>query len=106
MRSRLRSGLRGSNTECSVDAIARRCPCTDDSVFRQLLTHQLAKRLVDDGYGSWTKEAKLQEAMSALLASCDRRGLKTIRIIVTRKLRKKVVHALAVDKIAKTRRLQ
>jgi hypothetical protein len=75
-------------------------------VFHQVFTLQLAKKLVDEGYGSWTKESELQEAMSSLLASCNGRGLNTIRVIVTRKSGKKVVRDLDVDKIAKTRRLQ
>jgi hypothetical protein len=75
-------------------------------IFHQVLTLQLAKKLVDEGYGSWTKESELQEAMSSLLASCNGRGLNTIRVTVTRKSGKKAVRDLDVDKIAKTRQLQ
>lgn len=75
-------------------------------VFHQVLTLQLAKKLVDEGYGSWTKESALQEAMSSLLASCNGRGLNTIRVIVTRKNGKKAARDFEVDKISKIRKLQ
>jgi hypothetical protein len=75
-------------------------------IFTRVLTLQLAKKLADDGMGHWTKEEELQEAMSSLLASCNGRGLNSIRVIVTRKNGKKVVRDMDVDNIAKTRRLQ
>lgn len=75
-------------------------------IFTRVLTLQLAKKLADDGMGHWTKESEIQEAMSSLLASCNGRGLCTIRVIVTRKNGQKVTRDMDVDKIAKTRVLQ
>ena len=75
-------------------------------VFTRVLSLQLAKKMSEDGMGHWTKEEELQEAMSSLLASCNGRGLNSIRVIVTRKNGKKVTRDMDVDKIAKTRRLQ
>lgn len=75
-------------------------------IFTRVLTLQLAKKMADDGMGYWTKESELQEAMSSLLASCNGRGLKTIRVIVTRKTGQKVYRDLDVDKISRERTLQ
>lgn len=75
-------------------------------VFHEILTHQLAKLLAEKYRKPWENETELQEAMSRLLASCYGRGLKTLRITVTRKNGQTVVRDLNVDKIAKTRLLQ
>ncbi len=74
-------------------------------IFTRILTLQLAKRIAEEGKGHWKSEDELQEKMSSLLASCNARGLNTIRVIVTRKDGRKVVRDVDVDKIAKTRRL-
>jgi hypothetical protein len=75
-------------------------------VFHEVLTHQLAKLLAEKYRKPWEKETELQEAISRLLASCYGRGLKTLRITVTRKNGQTTVRDLDVDKIAKTRVLQ
>ena len=75
-------------------------------VFHEVLRYQLAKLLAEKYRKPWQKETELQEAMSSLLASCYGRGLKTLRITVTRKNGQTVVRDLDVDKIAKTRVLQ
>jgi hypothetical protein len=74
--------------------------------FTRVLTLQLSKKMAEDGMGHWKSEEELQEAMSSLLASCNGRGLNSIRVIVTRNNGRRVVRDLNVDKIAKTRRLQ
>jgi len=74
-------------------------------IFTRILTLQLAKKVADEGDGQWRSEEELQEKMSSLIASCNGRGLMSIRVIVTRKSGRKVAKDLDVDKIAKTRRL-
>ena len=75
-------------------------------VFHEILSHQLATLPAEKYREPWEKETELQEAMSSLLASCYGRGVKTLRITVTRKSGQTVVRDLDVDKIAKTRVLQ
>jgi hypothetical protein len=74
-------------------------------IFTRILTLQLAKKIAEEGKGHWKSEEELQENMSSLLASCNGRGLTTIRVIVTRKHGRRVVRDLDLEKIAKTRRL-
>ena len=74
--------------------------------FIRAMTLSLAKRIAADQRLPWKKEEELQETISSLVASANGRGLKTIRITVTRKTGKKVTRELDVDKISKERRLQ
>lgn len=75
-------------------------------VFMQVLNDSLAKRMADQYRKPWKRESELQEAIASLVASAYGRGLKTIRVIVTRKTGKKVTRDLDVDKISKERKLQ
>ena len=75
-------------------------------IFHTTLMLSLAKRLADQYHKPWKKETELQDAISALVASAYGRGLKTIRIMVTRKTGQKVTRDLEVDKISKERTLQ
>jgi hypothetical protein len=74
--------------------------------FIRAMTLSLAKRVATDEHLPWKKEVELQETISSLVASAYGRGLKTIRVIVTRKSGKKVTRELDIDKISKERRLQ
>jgi hypothetical protein len=72
------------------------------------MTLSLAKRLAANNRKPWKadREAELQETISALVATANGRGLKTIRVIVTRKTGQKVSREIDVDKISKERTLQ
>jgi hypothetical protein len=74
--------------------------------FIRAMTLSLAKRLADANDKPWTKETELQETIAELVTSACSRGLKTIRVIVTRKNGKKVSRDLDIDKINKERTLQ
>jgi hypothetical protein len=76
--------------------------------FLRAITLSLAKRIAADTPGSWKadKETELQEKISTLVAAANGRGLKTIRVIVTRKSGQRVSRDLDIDKINKERTLQ
>ena len=71
------------------------------------ITLSLAKRLAADKSKPWNaaQETELQETISSLVATASGRGLKTVRVIVTRKTGHKVARDLDVEKISKERRL-
>jgi hypothetical protein len=76
--------------------------------FTAVLTSTLAKQLAGHYEKLWTdkQESEMQERISALVAAANGRGLKTIRVIVTRPSGQKVSRELDVDRISKTRSLQ
>lgn len=73
-----------------------------------VLTSTLAKRIAAQYEKPWTNEleSKMQEEISALVAAANARGLKTIRMIVTRPNGQKTSRDLLVERIAKERSLQ
>lgn len=73
-----------------------------------VITISLAKQLAEAHQKPWTDklESQMQEKISALVAAAKERGLKTVRLIVTRKSGAKVMQELDVEKISKTRSLQ
>jgi hypothetical protein len=73
-----------------------------------VLTITLAKQLASQYEKPWTdnQESEMQEKISQLVAAAKGRGLKTIRVIVTRPNGQKVSRELDVDRIGKTRSLQ
>jgi len=73
-----------------------------------VLTHTLAKKLAGNHDNPWTdkQESDMQENISALVGAAKERGLKTIRVIVTRQNGQKVSRELDIEKISKTRSLQ
>ena len=72
------------------------------------MTSTLAKTLAGQYEKPWTnqQESDLQEKISALVAAANARGLKTIRLIVTRSNGEKASQELDVARISKTRSLQ
>jgi|SRR5471030_975513 len=76
--------------------------------FILVLTSTLAKNLASEYQKPWTEqmESDMQEKISALVAVANERGLKTIRVIVTRPNGQKNVQDLDVDRISQTRSLQ
>jgi len=76
--------------------------------FVAVLTSTLAKSLASEFEKPWTdeQESDMQEKISALLAAANGRGLKTIRVIVTRPNGQKVSRVLDIDRISNTRSLQ
>lgn len=76
--------------------------------FVAAVTSTLAKTLASQYEKPWThqQESELQERISALVAAASERGLKTIRIIVTRPNGEKVSRELDIGRISKTRSLQ
>jgi hypothetical protein len=76
--------------------------------FTDVLTSTLAKTLASEYEKPWTdkQESDMQEKISALVAAANGRGLKTIRVIVTRPNGQKVSRELDIDRISKTRSLQ
>ncbi len=73
-----------------------------------VMTITLAKRLTEQYKKPWTDEleSEMQEKISALVAAAKERGLKTIRVIVTRPSGQKVARELDVERINMTRSLQ
>ena len=73
-----------------------------------VLTITLARQLAGKHEKPWTDklESELQEKISALVAAAKERGLKSIRVIVTRPSGQKVSRELDVGKISRTRSLQ
>ena len=73
-----------------------------------VLTSTLAKRLASEHQKPWTdkQESAMQENISALVAAANVRGLKTIKVIVTRPNGQKASRELLVERISKTRSLQ
>lgn len=76
--------------------------------FTAILTSTLAKMFACEHEKPWTDmlESEMQEKISALVAAANERGLKTIRVIVTRQNGQKVSRELDIDRISKTRSLQ
>ena len=76
--------------------------------FTAVLTSTLAKTLASEYEKPWTdkQESDMQEKLSALVAAANGRGLKTIRVIVTRPNGQKISRELDIDRISKTRSLQ
>jgi len=76
--------------------------------FIAALTSTLAKTLASEYKKPWTdkQESDMQEKISALIAAANGRGLKAIRVIVTRPSGQKVSRELDIDRISKTRSLQ
>lgn len=76
--------------------------------FTDVVTSALAKQLAGQFQKPWTdkQESDMQEKISALVAAANDRGLKTIRVIVTRPNGEKVSRELDIDRIKKTRSLQ
>jgi hypothetical protein len=76
--------------------------------FSDVITSILAKTLASQYEKPWTdkQESDMQEKISALVAAANVRGLKTIRVIVTRPNGQKVSQELDMDRISKTRSLQ
>jgi hypothetical protein len=73
-----------------------------------VLKSSLAKALAESHDRPWTDdlESRLQERVSALVASATKRNLKTIRVIVTRSTGVKESRELDVERISRTRSLQ
>jgi hypothetical protein len=73
-----------------------------------VLTSSLAKQLADQFDKPWTDkhESDLQEHISTLVAAAHERGLKSIRVTITRPTGDKVLQEWAIDRISKTRSLQ
>jgi hypothetical protein len=76
--------------------------------FVAAITSSLVKDLAEHYQKPWSgeQETGLQEKISALVAACNARGLKTLQVIVTRPSGQKVTRSLDVDRISKTRSLQ
>jgi hypothetical protein len=76
--------------------------------FTDVLTSTLAKTLASEYEKPWTdkQESDMQEKISTLVAAANGRGLKTIRVIVTRPNGQKVSRELDIVRISKTRSLQ
>lgn len=72
------------------------------------LTTYLAKTLARRFKRSWdaNQESKLQQEISELVAVANKRGLSTIRLIVTRPNGQVVTQDLDIGKISKSRALQ
>jgi hypothetical protein len=72
------------------------------------MTSNLSKQLANQYKKPWTTqlESELQERISALVAAAQAKGLKAFDVIVTRPNGDRVVVAMDVAKIAKTRTLQ
>ncbi|HXM84088.1 MAG TPA: hypothetical protein VN929_19510 [Burkholderiales bacterium] len=83
-------------------------PADLGAVLEDVLTITLAKQLAGQYEKPWTdkQESEMQEKISALVAAAQERGLKTIRVIVTRPSGQKVSRELDVGRIGKTRSLQ
>jgi len=77
-------------------------------VLADVLTLSLAKQLAERYEKPWTEklESEMQEKISSLVGAAKERGLRTIRVIVTRPGGQKVSRELDVEKISKTRSLQ
>lgn len=73
-----------------------------------VLTITLAKQLAKELKKPWTNEleSEMQEKISALVATANQLGLKTVRVIATRPNGQKASRELDVDRINKTRSLQ
>jgi hypothetical protein len=76
--------------------------------FFAAMAATLAKELSAQHQKPWlsTQETDLQEKVSALVADCNKRGLKNFRVIATRPDGAMATRELNVDKISKTRSLQ
>jgi len=76
--------------------------------FTAVLTSTLVKTLASQYEKPWTdkQESDMQEKISALVAAANGRGLKTVRVIVTRPNGQKVSRELLIERISKTRSLQ
>ncbi len=76
--------------------------------FTAVLTSTLAKAFANEFEKPWTdkQESDMQEKISVLVAAANGRGLKTIRVIVTRPNGQKVSRDMDIDRINKTRSLQ
>jgi len=77
-------------------------------LFAAVLTSNLAKDLAGQHETPWTdaQEERRQEEIAALVAAARERGLKTIRVIVTRPSGQKATRELDVERILATRSLQ
>ena len=73
-----------------------------------VLTYTLAKEVAPQYKKPWTEqqESAMQEKISALVAAARERGLKAIRVSVTRRNGEKASRELSVEKINQTRTLQ
>jgi hypothetical protein len=73
-----------------------------------VLTSSLAKKLASQYEKAWTEkqESDMQKDISTLVAAANARGLKTIRVIVTRPNGERVWRDLDIDRISKSRSLQ
>lgn len=76
--------------------------------FTAVLTSTLAKNLASQYDKPWTEklESDMQEKISALVAAANERGLKIIRVIVTRPNGERISQEMDIDRISKTRSLQ
>ena len=94
--------FQNSNDKIEVD------PADLGPAFTAVMTITLAKQLAGEYKKPWVdkQESDMQERISAFVAAAKGRGLKTIRIIVTRPNGQKVSRELDVDRISKTRSLQ
>ena len=94
--------FQNSNDEMEVE------PAELGPVFTAVLTSSLSKNLASQYEKPWTEEleSELQEKISALVAAANKRGLKTIRVIVTRPNGQKITQEMDIDRISKTRSLQ
>jgi hypothetical protein len=77
-------------------------------LFVAVMTSNLSKQLASQYKKPWTTqlESELQERISALVAAALAKGLNAFDVIVTRPNGDRVVVAMDVAKIAKTRTLQ
>ena len=77
-------------------------------VFADVLAYIVAKNIASHSDKPWTDkhESEMQEKISALIAAANERGLKTLRVIVTRTNGVKVSQVIDIDRISKTRSLQ
>jgi hypothetical protein len=77
-------------------------------LFVAVMTSNLSKQLANQYKKPWTTqlESELQERISALIAAALAKGLNAFDVIVTRPNGDRVVVAMDVAKIAKTRTLQ
>jgi hypothetical protein len=77
-------------------------------LFVAVMTSNLSKQLANQYKKPWTTqlESELQERISALVAAALAKGLNAFDVIVTRPNGDRVVVAMDVAKIAKTRTLQ
>lgn len=73
-----------------------------------VVTSSIAKKLAEQLEAPWREEeeSEMQEKISELVAAANDRGLKIIRVIVTRASGKKVSRYLDIDRINETRSLQ